>query len=60
MIKTELELVSNAGIYLYFEEGIRGGVSYICKCYGKVNDKYFKSYHSKQELKHIIYLDTNN
>ena len=38
---------------------MRGGVSYISKRYSKANNKYFKSYDPKQELKHIIYLDVN-
>ena len=47
-------------MYLFFEKGITGGVSYISKRYSKVNDKYLKSYNPKQESKHIIYLDANN
>ena len=38
---------------------MRGGVSYICKSCSKASNKYFKSY-SKQESKHIFYLDANN
>ena len=37
-----------------------GGVSYISKRYSKVNNKYLKSFDSKLESKHIIYLDANN
>ena len=29
MIKVELEFISDAGIYLFFEKGTGGGVSYI-------------------------------
>ena len=39
---------------------MRGGVSYISKRYSKANNKYLKSYDSKQESKQIIYLNTNN
>ena len=28
--------------------------------YSKVNNRYIKSYYPEQELKHILYLDTNN
>ena len=35
-------------------------MSYISKRYSKINNKYLKSYDSKQESKHIIYLDANN
>ena len=36
-----------------------GRVSHISKTYTKLNNKHFKPYEPKQELKHIIYLDTN-
>ena len=45
---------------MFFEKGMRGGVSYISKSYSKANNKYLKSYDPKQESKHIIYLDANN
>ena len=47
-------------MYLFFEKGIPGAVSYISKRYSKINNKYLKSYDPKQESKHIIYLDANN
>ena len=58
--KVELELISNPDIYIVFEKGTRGRVSYISNRYSKANNKYLKSYDSKQESKHIIYIDTNN
>ena len=39
---------------------MRGRVSYISNRYSKANKKHLKSYDSKQESKHITYLDTNN
>ena len=33
MTKVELELISDADMYLFFEKGMRGGVSYISKRY---------------------------
>ena len=39
---------------------MRGGVSYISNSYIKANNKYLKSYDPKEELRHIIYLDTSN
>ena len=47
-------------MYIFFEKGTRGGVSYISNRYSKANNKYLKSYDPKQESKHIIYLDANN
>ena len=60
MTKVELELVLDAHMYLFFEKGIKGGVSYIFKRYSNVNNKYLRSYDLKQESKHIIYFDENN
>ena len=34
---------SDEGMYLFFEKGMRGGVSYISKRYNKANNKYLKS-----------------
>ena len=56
MTNDELELISGADLYLFFEKNMRGGVSNISKRYGKVSNKYLKSYDQKQESKHIIYL----
>ena len=53
LTKIELELISDPDMYLFFEKGMRGGVSYIYKRYNKVNSNYL-------ELKHVIYLDANN
>ena len=52
MTKVELELISHADIYLFFEKGVRGGgVSYISKRYSQANNKYLKPYDPKQESK---------
>ena len=47
-------------MYIFIEKSARGGISYISNIYCKINNKYLKSYDPKQELKHIIYLGTNN
>ena len=60
MKKVELELIPDLDMYIFFEKGKRGGVSYISNRYSKANNKYLKSYDPKQESKHIIYLDANN
>ena len=57
---TMLKLISDPHMCVFFEKGTRGAISYISNRYGKVNNKYLKSYDPKQESKHIIYLDTNN
>ena len=58
-IKFQVELISDADKYLFFEKGMRGGNCYSFKRYNKADNKYFKFYDQKQESKHIIYLDTN-
>ena len=38
--KVEFELTSDADMQMFFERGMRGGVSYIYKSYSKTNNKY--------------------
>ena len=59
MTKIKLELISDPDMYIFFEKGMRGGVSYISNRYSKASNKCLKSYDPKQESKHI-YLDANN
>ena len=56
MAKVELELITGADRYLFFEKGMKGGVSCIYKRYNKASNRYLKSYEPKQESKNIIYL----
>ena len=58
MTKVELEKISDPDKYMFFEQGMRGGVSYINKRYRKANNEYCK--HDKEKPKnYIIYLDMN-
>ena len=41
MTKIELDLISDVDIYLFFEKGFRGGVSYISMRYSKANNNFF-------------------
>ena len=59
MTKIELKLISDADTYLFFEKAMTDGVSYISERHSKDNNKYLKSYDSKQESKHLC-LDANN
>ena len=54
MRKIKLELISDPDMYIFFEKGMRGGVSYISNRYSKNNNRYLKSYDPKQESKHIM------
>ena len=58
--KIKLDLISDPDMYIFFEQGMRGGVSYISNKYSKASNKYLKSYDPKQKSKHIIHLDANN
>ena len=61
-LKVELELISDADMYLFFEKDMRGIVYDILEIFliSKANNKYIKSYDPKQASKHIIDLDANN
>ena len=40
MSKIELEFISDADMYFFFVRGMKDGVSYVSKRYGKANNKY--------------------
>ena len=54
MSKVELELIPDPDMLIFFEKGMKGGISYISNRYNKANNKYLKFYDPKQESKHII------
>ena len=58
--KIKLTFIIDSDMYIFFEKGTQGGISYISNTYSKTNNKYLKSYDLKQESKHIIYFDANN
>ena len=58
--KVEFELITDPDIFMFFGKGRGGGISFISNTHRKSKKKYLKSYRSKQESKHSIYLDTNN
>ena len=58
--KTKLELIPDHDMYIFFEKGTTGEISYISNRYSKAKNKYLKSYNPKQESKHIINLEANN
>ena len=56
----ELELLTDYGMLLMVEEGIRGGICHSIHRYAKANNKYMKNYNNKEESSYIQYLDANN
>ena len=55
-----LEKINDPDKYMFFEQGKRGGVSYINKRYSKANNEYCKDYDKEKPKKYINYLDINN
>ena len=60
MTKIQFKLIPDSDMYIFFEKGGRGRISYISNKYSKANNKYLKSHDPRQESKHIIYLDSIN
>ena len=60
MIKIQPELIPDPDVYIFFQKGARGGISYIFNKYSKTNNKYLRRYDTKQKPKHVVYLDANN
>ena len=60
MTKVELRKVKDSDKYMFFEQEMRGGVSYISKRYSNANNKYCPDYDKTKPEKYIIYLDMNN
>ena len=60
MTKNELELITDPDLYIIFEKGTKGGISYISNRYSKSNNNCLKYYDPKQESRHIMCLNANN
>ena len=58
--KVKLELLTDYGMLLMVEEGIRGGICHSIHRYAKANNKYMKNYDKNKESSYIQYLDANN
>ena len=58
--KLKLDLLTDIGILLMAEKGIRGGTCHsICR-YVKANNKYMKDYDKNKESSYLQYWDVNN
>ena len=61
--EVELELIKDVDTYMFFECGIRGGISMISNRYAKANNRYLKDegdYRRDLASKFIAYFDANN
>ena len=56
----QLELLHDYDMLMFFERGIRGGMTHISKRYAEANNSYMKNYNPKEPTKYIQYLDANN
>ena len=54
MTNADVELISDPGMFIFFEKCLRGGVSYISNRCSKTRNKYLKSYDLKLESKRVI------
>ena len=60
MTGVKLKLLTDSDMHLFFEEGIRGGISTITNRYARANHKYVEGYDPGEESVYIQYLDPNN
>lgn len=60
MTNVELESFTDPNMYLFVEEGIRGGISIIINRYGRANNPYVPSFDSARDKNYIMYLYANN
>ena len=60
MTKIELEKISNPDMHLFIEKGMRGGICYVSKRYGKANNEFGPDYDETKPKVYIRYLDVNN
>ena len=60
MTGVELELLTDPDMYLFVEEGLRGGISMITHRHAKANNPYVEGYDPEKEHNYLMYLDANN
>ena len=60
MTKIELEKINDPDKYMFFEQGMRGGVCCVNKRFIKANNKYCPDYDKEKPKNYILYLDMDN
>ena len=58
MTKIELELISNADMYIFLMDTLRGGISVCNKKHVIADNKYIDK--NNKNNKYLLYLDANN
>ncbi|KAJ8916443.1 hypothetical protein NQ315_014656 [Exocentrus adspersus] len=58
--KSSLETIQDVDILLFFESGVRGGLSQCSNRYSIANNKYVPGYNSEAPSKYLMYFDVNN
>ena len=58
--RIELFNDEQSDMYLFIENGIRGGMSFIGHRYSRANNKYMANYNKEKPSKYIMYYDANN
>ncbi|XP_054277901.1 uncharacterized protein LOC128996535 [Macrosteles quadrilineatus] len=56
----KLETIQDHDIYLFFENGIRGGISQCMKRRSVANNRYCAGYDPSKRSKYLTYVDANN
>ena len=58
--KVKLHLLTDIGLLLMVEKGIRGGIYHSIYRYTKANNKYLKDYDKNKDSSYIQYFNVNN
>lgn len=60
MTDIKLELLTDSDMLLFFERGLRGGISQCCNRYAKANNRYICNYDSSKPETFLMYFDACN
>ena len=60
MTGVKLELLTDNDMYLFYEKGVRGGISTVMGRYARANNPYMEDYDPSVPTSYIQYLDANN